>query len=135
VNGWPSSRLMDFFDPLVRWGNRVRYYIDRVMGQTKPQSRPKKSNQPKGGASPKGTFTSRHDVDWVKSELAAQVPVEIFVWRTVSVRFLRALIHPKLGGRAWLRLLYWMEERYPHYFGENGRYPLIVMRSHDQQND
>jgi hypothetical protein len=46
----------------------------------------------------------------------------------VTVRFMRALIHPKLGGRFWLGLLYRLEERYPHYFGENGKYPLIVIR-------
>jgi hypothetical protein len=56
------------------------------------------------------------------------MPVEILVWRSVSVRFLRALIHPQLGGRLWLRLLYWLEERVPQYFGENGKYPLIVIR-------
>ena len=122
---------MDLFDPLVRWSNRLRYYIDRILGRTRLQSESKKPSHPKGSTSPKGTFTSRHDVAWVKSELAAQVPVEIFVWRSVSVRFMRALIHPKLGGRYWLRLLYWLEERSPNYFGENGKYPLIVMRSHN----
>ena len=43
------------------------------------------------------------------------MPVEILVWRSVTVRFMRALIHPWLGGRFWLRLLYWLEERFPHY--------------------
>ena len=47
--------------------------------------------------------------------------MEILVWRSVSVRFTRSLIHPQLGGRYWLRLLYWLEERYPHCFGENGQ--------------
>jgi hypothetical protein len=56
------------------------------------------------------------------------MPVEILVWRSVSVRFLRSLIHPWLGGRLWLRLLFWLEERYPSYFGEIGQYPLIVIR-------
>ena len=36
---------------------------------------------------------------------------------------------PPTPGRAlWLRLLYRLEERCPHYFGENGQYPLIVIR-------
>jgi hypothetical protein len=56
------------------------------------------------------------------------MPVEILVWRSVSVRFLRNLIHPWLAGRLWLRLLFWLEERQPHYFGENGQYPLIIIR-------
>jgi hypothetical protein len=48
----------------------------------------------------------------------------------VSVRFMRSLIHTWLGGRYWLRLLYRLEERYPHWFGENGQYPLIVLHRH-----
>ncbi len=56
------------------------------------------------------------------------MPVEVLVWRSVTVRFMRALVHPWLGGRLWLRLLYWLEERRPQYFGENGKYPLIVIR-------
>ena len=48
-----------------------------------------------------------------ESEVGSRMPVEILVWRSVSVRFLRSLIHPWLGGRYWLRLLYRLEERYP----------------------
>ena len=49
-----------------------------------------------------------------------------------QVRFLRALIHPRLGGRFWLRLLFRLEERFPHFFGENGQYPLIVIRKPEE---
>ena len=52
---------------------------------------------------------------------------EIYVWRSVSVRFLRALVHTATGGRLWLRLLFWLEERAPRWFGENGQYPLVVV--------
>ena len=52
---------------------------------------------------------------------------EILVWRSVSVRWLRALIHGLTGGRLWLRLLFWLEERFPRWFGENGQYPLVVV--------
>ena len=61
------------------------------------------------------------------------MPVEILVWRSVSVRFLRALVHHNLGGRVWLSLLYWLEERFPHFFGENGKYPLIVIRKSKEE--
>ena len=50
---------------------------------------------------------------------------EIYSWRSVSVRFLRAVIHPATGGRLWLRLLFWLEDRFPRFFGEKGQYPLI----------
>jgi hypothetical protein len=33
-----------------------------------------------------------------------------------------------LGGEAFLRFIFWLEERSPLFFGENGQYPLIVIR-------
>jgi len=107
VNGWPSSRLMRLFNPQPRKTAKIE----------------------KKGAlkTPKGTFTQRHDFAWIKEVVGAHMPVDIFVWRSVSVKFMRNLIHSWLGGRWWLRLLFALEERYPHYFGENGQYPLIVI--------
>jgi SAM-dependent methyltransferase len=135
VNGWPASALMDFFDPLIRLANRARGRLSQEKKSRESRSENGKaalstedeSRGPKP-ATRKGTFTNRHDVAWIKNEVGGRMPVEIRVWRSVSVRFLRALIHPRLGGRLWLRLLYWLEERFPHYFGERGQYPLIVVR-------
>lgn len=137
VNGWPSSVLMEFFNPLIRLGNRVRNRLGKKDGgEGRKEARVESSkasdstNPDVRGSTPdnrKGTFTNRHDVAWVKGEVGAYMPVEIRVWRSVSVRFLRALIHPRLGGRLWLRLLFWLEERFPHYFGERGQYPLIII--------
>lgn len=76
---------------------------------------------------PKGTFSRHLTPGWLKENVAGRIPVEILVWRSVNVRFLRALIHPWLAGKYWLRLLYWLEEKYPHQFGEKGQYPLIVL--------
>lgn len=126
VNGWPSSRLMAIADPFIRFSNRIRGVVRRLLGRPRPAST-------KGGANlkdstvPKGTFINRHDVAWVKGEVGAYMPVEILVWRSVSVRFLRSLIHSSTGGQWWLRLLFWLEERFPHFFGENGQYPLIII--------
>jgi len=68
------------------------------------------------------------DADWLRQEVGSRMPLEIRVWRSVSVRWLRALMHTALGGKYCLRLLFWMEERWPKYFGENGQYPLIIVR-------
>jgi len=150
VNGWSSSRLMKIFDPLVRMAYTIRHLLFRMSGKSpywideaedgpgevgvdkRPKSQPGNRRHPSRFArdrkGPKGTFTSKHDAAWVKSELGALMPVEVLVWRSVTVRWMRALIHPQLGGRFWLSLLYRLEERHPHYFGENGKYPLIVIR-------
>jgi SAM-dependent methyltransferase len=135
VNGWSHSALLATFEPLVRLANRARHWIDRK--KDNPPAPAKKSKKAMKGTlseSPmeedtlKGTFTNRYDPDWIRRQLGNCMPVQIFVWRSVSVRFLRALIHPRLGGRLWLRLLYSVEERFPHFFGEVGKYPLIVIR-------
>jgi ubiquinone/menaquinone biosynthesis C-methylase UbiE len=126
VNGWPSSRLMNAFEPLMRLSRRLRSAAGRVLGRRRKPGESKKKPR-HAEEETKGTFTNRHDYDWVVAEVGALMPVEVRVWRSVSVRFLRTLIHPWLGGRLWLRLLYALEERNPHWFGKNGQYPLIVI--------
>lgn len=124
VNGWPESRLMKMAEPLVKLSNRLRHRSRRMSRKAAAQPE-KEENAP---ASPKGTFINRHGVEWVKNEVGSCMPVQILVWRSVNVRFLRSLIHPWLAGRFWLKLLYRLEERYPAFFGTNGQYPLIVIR-------
>ena len=131
VNGWPTSSLMKRFEPLVRISVRLRNLLNRLQGKETARKARKEAVRQDVGAEneiPKGTFTQRHDVAWVRNEVGARMPVEIYVWRSASVRFMRALIHPWLAGSLWLRLLYWLEERNPRYFGENGQYPLIVIK-------
>jgi hypothetical protein len=41
---------------------------------------------------------------------------------------MRWFVRPQLGGKVFLRLLFWLEETFPRFFGENGQYPLIVIR-------
>jgi SAM-dependent methyltransferase len=127
VNGWPSSRLMSAAEPLMRLSRRIRSAEGRLSSRPRSPGKPRKARGDEDSA-PKGTFTNRHDYAWVQNVIGAEMPLEILVWRSVSVRFLRTLIHPWLGGRFLLELLYWLEERYPHYFGKNGQYPLIVIR-------
>ena len=137
VNGWPSSSLMNIADPLIRSSNRVRGLIRRLSGNQRPS--PPAGNEKRQttaveqkGKKQKGTFTERHDVEWLKEQVGASMPVNILVWRSVSVRFLRSLIHPHTGGRYWLRLLFWLEERFPHFFGEQGQYPLVILTKGDR---
>ena len=133
VNGWPSSPLMRIADPLIRLGNRMRNRLGHEKGEPAlpPEIKKVEGNPAQNGGEPaqaKGTFTNRHDVAWIKTRVGSQMPVEILVWRSLSVRFMRSLIHPRLLGRQWLSVIYWLEERFPHFFGENGQYPLIVIR-------
>ena len=128
VNGWPSSALMRFFNPLIHLSNRGKYYFARLSGravQTEVNSTQQKNP---GDKKAKGTFTNRHDYQWVQGAVGQYMALKILVWRSVSVRFTRSLIHRWLGGRFWLWLLYSLEERFPYFFGKNGQYPLIVIQ-------
>jgi len=73
-----------------------------------------------------GTYTHKHDYRWARSTLGDLPGFEIRVWRSVSTSFLRAFVHRQLLGEFWLRLLFWLEERAPHFFGRVGQYPSIL---------
>ncbi len=76
--------------------------------------------------SPAGTFVVKNSAKWLKSTLGGRLPFEILPWRSVSVSWLRAVIKDNENGKKWLRRLSRLEERFPHFFGENGQYPMIV---------
>ncbi len=79
---------------------------------------------------PTGTFVSKMTPVWLKQELSGTLDFEILPWRSLSTRFLRWFIRPELGGKAILRFVFRLEERFPRFFGENGQYPLIVFHKH-----
>jgi hypothetical protein len=81
---------------------------------------------------PQGTFVNKNNASWLKQEIGRSVPLKIYCWRSVSVGFMRALIHPRLGGRWWLRLIFWLEDLSPQFFGEKGQYPLVVVYKQDR---
>lgn len=122
VNGWKSSPLMKGFDRLMalmeRFGKRKEIQINKD-----PKSEPVKII-----GKPERTFVEELDAQILKQKLAGKIPLEIWVWRSVNVRFLRAFIHPNLGGKIWLKIIYWLEERFPHFMGEKGAYPLVVIK-------
>jgi len=119
VNGWSDPGLVGWIDRLVKKFNRARKQISH---QVRSQNNTKKQMKEKG------TYVQKYNAAWLKQELSGITPIEILVWRSASVRFLRTFIHTWLGGKYWLRLLFNLEERYPHFFGENGQYPLILMK-------
>lgn len=126
VNGWQDSSLMRFFVIPIKWKNRARKRIRKSVNNfRRGRSNTSNGNQKQKG---KGTFVSKHDVEWLKREVGSLMNLEILVWRSVSVRFLRGYIFPDLGGKWLLRKLYGLEERFPHFFGEHGQYPLIVIK-------
>jgi len=102
--------------------------VDRLRGKKGKNRRSEESNIPwEASPPPRGTYVRKHNAAWLEHEIGSQMPVRIYVWRTFGVKFLRTFIHPRLAGRGLLRLLYWLEERFPRLLGRNGQYPLIVI--------
>jgi hypothetical protein len=144
VNGWTEAPLMRWASGLIRLVERLqnkrrgdrrgdrngdRHRVDGP-GDRKDAAPPLNSIDPPAAAGLKasGTYIHKHDLPWLRQLLDGKIEYRILVWRSVSVGFLRALVHARLGGRFGLRLLYALEERFPRFFGKYGQYPMIVLR-------
>lgn len=127
VNGWGAARIPRLLAKPMRWTNRIIGILRRIFGIPAPQHPAKLSSTPESEQR-KSTFVRKYDAAWLKEELSPLMNFDIYVWRAVSVKHLRTFAHPGFGGRMLLRLLFWLEERAPRYFGENGQYPLVVIR-------
>lgn len=120
VDGWSEHKLRKTWTLLIRLAERLRR--DKKPGQAAgAQTAPAESK-------PAGTYVVKNSAAWFKTAVGSQLPAQILTWRSVSVHFLRTVIQPEWGGRFWLKVLYRLEECFPRYFGENGQYPLIVIR-------
>ncbi len=125
VNGASSSRLMQKWLWLIKVMERLGVKTS-VEAKTAKPSTPNPVNENDTNKEARGTYTRKNSIAWIGTELKDYNP-ELLPWRSVSVRFLRALIHPWLAGKYWLRLLFWREEQDPHWYAENGQYPMIVI--------
>lgn len=127
VDGWaevPLAKAMNFF---MRITNRLRRWTGKEAPKMPPDVQPTGQNG-EGAKQPAGTFVLKTSAKWFHNVMKAQLPYEIRVWRSVSVKFLRSVIQPEWGGRFWLSVLYRLEEWFPRYFGEKGQYPLIIIK-------
>ena len=111
VNGWSGSVI----NRLAKYFNRTRRFL---------RGKPLKIVHDKQI----GTHVQKTSAKWLTGQLDGIVHVEIFSWRFMSTVALRTFIHEGFGGRAILRWLYKMEEKYPRFFGEHGQYPIIVFK-------
>ncbi len=136
VNGWTESQFMRRMQPVVNLMERLFKH------KTSPSEKARKQAEElelkarasgeepvaEGGKRPTGTFVRKLNAEGLRSELGGEMSLEILPWRSVSVRFLRAVIHNALLGRMWLNLLFWLEGRFPKYFGEKGQYPMVIIK-------
>ena len=129
VNGWKNP-------PVERWVKALR----KIMGRLQQKKDAPNGVQPLGVElttpdQPAGkTFVSKYDAAWFKKEVARRLTCEIWVWRSVSVGFMRTYIHQGWLGRWLLSAIYRLEELFPHYLGEKGVYPLVVIKKPERSS-
>ena len=105
---------------VVTNANRLRRWTGKEAPKMPPDVQP--NGQIGAGAKlPAGTFVLKTSAKWFHNVMKDQLPYEIRVWRSVSVKFLRSVIQPEWGGRLWLKMLYRLEEWFPHAFSEKGQ--------------
>lgn len=129
VDGWSEHGLKRFSDYCIALAKRLKRKAPlRAQDVEKtPTSEAPASIAPAKVEDPAGTFVAKNSAKWFKETFTGKIPFKILVWRSVSVRFLRAVIADNGLGRFALSLLYRLEECFPRFFGENGQYPLIVI--------
>ena len=129
VDGWSEVPLANAMNLLMRIANRLRKWTGKEAelmpnGISASQLRVEEKLP---AQQPVGTFVLKTSAKWFHSVMKDVMPYEIRVWRSVSVKFLRSVIQPEWAGKFWLKVLYRLEEWFPHYFGEKGQYPLIII--------
>jgi ubiquinone/menaquinone biosynthesis C-methylase UbiE len=68
-----------------------------------------------------------HDYRWMRAALPKYWKTEIRIWRSVGIAFTKKLIADSVLGAAVLRIIYWLEQVFPHALARLGRYPLILI--------
>jgi SAM-dependent methyltransferase len=115
VNGWSNPPLMRAADKLTGLFR---------LGEKKPTSAVE-SEVAANSEEPTGTFVHKSNATWLRDQLKDITPIKIYCWRSVSTKFTRTYVREKAGGKLCLRLIYWLENLFPRFFGENGQYPII----------
>jgi len=110
VDGWTHSPMTNRLLGWMALMRRLRALIKDKNGTdeeggSEQQGEPAPS--PQGEASsPTGTFVDKFTADGMIDLLSGAMDFDILVWRSVSVSFLRSVIHPDWGGRTWRKPLF-----------------------------
>jgi ubiquinone/menaquinone biosynthesis C-methylase UbiE len=134
VNGWTNAPLMNWLNGFMHFMKRFHgWWMRKIKGkQLEKGDVVQHTSIPiaveEESSVPQGTYVEKLNAEWLTQALAGRMDHQILVWRSVSVPFLRAVFYPEWGGRFWLKVLFWLEERFPHLLGRIGQYPLVVIR-------
>jgi SAM-dependent methyltransferase len=127
VNGWSNPPLMRAADRVANLSRRLFSRKAGVAPTEQDAIMPGTSKTAKAEETV-GTFVHKSNAGWLREQLKDVTPIDIYCWRSVSTKFTRTYVSEKAGGRMLLRFIFWLEGLFPRFFGENGQYPIIVIR-------
>jgi SAM-dependent methyltransferase len=116
INGWYRPLLMRLAEPLIGLGRLLS-----------GRQRKERKRDWTGEVGQEVTFVQKMTPERLRSELKGTVSYEVFAWRSLSPRFMQWFVREGVAGRTMLRLVFWLEERFPRFFGLHGQYPMIVI--------
>ena len=134
VNGWSDALFMRltrrFAAMLGRAKKRKHPSAGRGSGSGHKANGRGRAGKPFAQAHGRqtGTYVHKSNAEWLRTELEGALPFEIYPWRSVGTFFTRTFIRDKAGVWLILRFIYWLEERFPHFLGEEGQYPIIAFK-------
>jgi SAM-dependent methyltransferase len=124
VNGWdnpPLTRFLNLWIGLFDW-------LYAVIRPKPTATSPALSIDPSPDqTNARGTYVRKENAAWLQKDVGSLMPITIWCWRSVSVRFLRTFIHERYAGKFLLKLIYGLEDLFPHFLGRYGQYPLIEL--------
>jgi len=69
-----------------------------------------------------------HSIGWFKRNFEFSNSIKFYCWRSTNKYFLKAFVHPWLGGKKLLQWLMRNEDRNSTFWGKFGEYPMIVIK-------
>jgi ubiquinone/menaquinone biosynthesis C-methylase UbiE len=124
VNGWDNPPLTIFLNFWIMLTERLYAIIRPQIRSTNPDQviHPSADQTER-----RGTYVRKENAAWLNKEVGSLMPINVYCWRSVNVRFLRTFIHERFAGKFILKLIYALEELFPHFLGRYGQYPLVEM--------
>jgi ubiquinone/menaquinone biosynthesis C-methylase UbiE/uncharacterized protein YbaR (Trm112 family) len=77
----------------------------------------------------KELYFHTHNYRWFKEQAEkANINIDISIWRSVNLLFLKTYIHGWLFGKQILALIYSLEENFPKLAAITGQYPMLIIQ-------
>ena len=129
VYSWgKKALLMRIVTPWLKFMKGCRGFFVDLRKRLRPKSSKDQEKKIAADARFEKPYFHAHTYQWMRKEVFPLGYTDMACWRSVSVPFLRNLVHPHFGGKQFLAVLYWLEGRFKHFFARYGQYPILICK-------